>query len=185
MPGPQGVMPWPAGMENVSVLCEETLWPVATGHVDRLVLMHGLETSENPGAVLNEAHRALGPGGRALFIVPNRAGLWARRDGTPFGFGRPYSGGQLEAQLKKHGFTPESSMTALFAPPSEGRFWLRTSHFWEGFGRRLPWLAGGVLMVEASKQVYAPTRGGLIERVKKPVRVWEGAAQPVGSPKLG
>jgi SAM-dependent methyltransferase len=156
MPGPQGVMPWPAGMENVSVLCEETLWPVATGHIDRLVLMHGLETSENPAAVLDEAHRALGPGGRALFIVPNRAGLWARRDGTPFGYGHPYSGGQLEAQLKKHGFTPERSMTALFAPPSEGRFWLRTSNFWEGFGRRLPWLAGGVLMVEASKQVYAP-----------------------------
>ena len=27
MPGPQGVMPWPAGMENVAVLCEETQWP--------------------------------------------------------------------------------------------------------------------------------------------------------------
>ena len=171
------------GMENVSVLCEETLWPVATGHVDRLVLMHGLETSDNPAALLEEAHRVLGPGGRALFIVPNRAGLWARRDGTPFGFGRPYSGGQLEAQLKKLGFTPERSMTALFAPPSESRFWLRTSNFWEGFGRRLPWLAGGVLMVEASKQVYAPTRGGLVQKVRKPVRLWDGAAQPVGSPK--
>ena len=30
MPGPQGVMPWPAGMENVSVLCEDTAWPVPT-----------------------------------------------------------------------------------------------------------------------------------------------------------
>src|SRR3989338_6796837 len=161
MPGPQGVMPWPAGMENVSVLCEETLWPLATGHVDRLVIMHGLETSDNPAAVLDEAHRVLGPGGRALFIVPNRAGLWARRDGTPFGFGRPYTPGQLEAQLKKHGFTPERSMTSLFAPPSEGRFWLRTSAFWESFGHRLPWLAGGVLMVEGAKQGYAPTRGGV------------------------
>ncbi len=63
MPGPQGVMPWPAGMENVSVLCEETYWPVPTGMVDRLVLMHGLETSEHPSAVLEEAHRVLGPGG--------------------------------------------------------------------------------------------------------------------------
>jgi len=25
MPGPQGVMPWPAGMPNVSVLCHETM----------------------------------------------------------------------------------------------------------------------------------------------------------------
>jgi SAM-dependent methyltransferase len=183
MPGPQGVMPWPAGMENVSVLSEETQWPVPTGFVDRLVVMHGLETSDNPSAVLEEAHRVLGPGGRVVFVVPNRAGLWARRDGTPFGFGRPYSGGQLEAQLKEHGFTPEQSMTALFAPPSESRFWLRTSNFWEGFGRRLPWLAGGVLIVEASKQVYAPTRGTLASAVRRPLRVLEGVGAAVPTPR--
>ena len=34
MPGPQGVMPWPAGQPNVSVLAEETAWPIETGHVD-------------------------------------------------------------------------------------------------------------------------------------------------------
>ena len=49
MPGPQGVMPWPAGMANTSVLTEETLWPIETGHVDRLVLLHGLETSDRHG----------------------------------------------------------------------------------------------------------------------------------------
>lgn len=179
MPGPQGVMAWPAGMPNVSVLCDETLWPIATGSVDRLVLMHGLETSDNPGAVLEEALRVLAPGGRVLFVVPNRAGLWARRDGTPFGHGRPYSGGQLEAQIKGYGFTPERSMTLLFAPPSEGRFWLKTSNFWEGFGRALPWLAGGVLMVEATKQVYAPTRGGLGAKVRRPLRVLEGVGAAV------
>ena len=185
MPGPQGVMPWPAGMQNVSVLCEEHLWPLPTGLVDRLAIMHGLETSDDPSAVLAEAHRVLGPGGRALFIVPNRAGLWSRRDATPFGFGRPYSAGQLEAQLKRHGFTPERNLTVLHAPPSQAPFWLRSANLWERIGRRLPWLSGGVLMVEASKQVYAPTRGGLAERIKKPVRIWDGAAQPVGSPKQG
>src|SRR6056297_3451510 len=46
MPGQQGVMAWPAGMPNVSVLCEETLWPLPDGHADKLVLLHGLETSE-------------------------------------------------------------------------------------------------------------------------------------------
>ena len=35
MPGPQGVMPWPSNAPNVSVLCEETRWPLETGHVDR------------------------------------------------------------------------------------------------------------------------------------------------------
>ena len=96
MPGPQGVMPWPAGQPNVSVLCEGTLWPIETGHADRLVLLHGLETSENPSQLLDGCARVLAPGGRALFIVPHRRGMWSSRDKTPFGFGRPYSIGQLE-----------------------------------------------------------------------------------------
>ena len=45
MPGPQGVMPWPAGMPNTSVLTEETLWPVETGAVDKLCLLY---TSPSP-----------------------------------------------------------------------------------------------------------------------------------------
>lgn len=110
MPGPQGVMPWPAGEPNVSVLCEETLWPVETGQVDKLVLLHGLDMSERATALLEEAWRVLGPGGKALFIVPNRAGLWARRDRTPFGSGHPYSPGQLEAVLRRQGFFPERSV---------------------------------------------------------------------------
>ena len=184
MPAPQGVMPWPPGMENVSVLCDETLWPLPTGQADRLILLHGLETSERPSDVLDEAHRVLGPGGRLLAIVPNRTGLWARGDSTPFGFGRPYSMAQLEAQLKAHGFTPERSFGALYAPPTVGGFWLRTADFWESVGRRVPWLAGGVLMVEASKQVYAPTRGGLGAVVRRPLKVLEGVRQPVPVPKL-
>ena len=75
MPGQQGVMPWPGGQPNVSVLCEETLWPLQTGQADKLILLHGLETSENAPKVLDECRRVLVPGGKALFIVPNRAGL--------------------------------------------------------------------------------------------------------------
>jgi SAM-dependent methyltransferase len=165
-------------------LCEDTAWPLSTGLVDRLVLMHGLETSENPSAVLEEAARVLGPGGRALFIVPNRSGLWARRDVTPFGFGRPYSVAQLEAQLKRYGFTPERSCRSC-SPRLRGRgsgCGRRISG--KGFGRKMPWLAGGVLMVEASKQVYAPTQGGLRAAVKKPLRVLEGVGKGAPEPAL-
>jgi SAM-dependent methyltransferase len=183
MPAPQGVMPWPAGMENVSVLCEDADWPLATGSVDRLVLMHGLETSEHPGAVLDECARVLAPGGRMMCVVPARSGLWARRDGTPFGFGRPYSASQIEAQLKRHAFTPERLVSALFAPPATGRFWLRTAATWESLGKRAaPLLTGGVLIVEASKQVPAPTRGGLGAVVRRPLRALGGVGQPVPQP---
>lgn len=179
MPGPQGVMPWPAGEPNVSVLCEETQWPVDTGMVDRLVVMHGLETSEHPSALLEECWRVLGPGGRALFIVPNRGGLWARADGTPFGYGRPYSMRQLDALLRQHGFTSERYETALFVPPSERRFWLQTAPMWEKAGRRVKRLmSGGVLMLEVSKQVHAPQRPGLHAVVKKPLRALEALPKP-------
>lgn len=183
MPAPQGVMHWPAGMANVSVLCEDTLWPLDTGVVDKLVLMHGLETSENPSNLLDECFRVLGPGGRALFVVPNRAGLWSRSDATPFGFGRPYSAGQLEAQLRRHGFVAERHATALFQPPSNRRFWLRMGPVLERAGRRMRMaLSGGVLMIEVSKQVHAPTRPGLPEAVRRPLRVLDGLGRPAVRP---
>lgn len=168
MPGPQGVMPWPAGMPNVSVLTEETLWPLETGHVDKLVLLHGLETSERVSELLEECWRVLGPGGRALFIVPNRAGLWARRDRTPFGFGRPYSSGQLETQLRKHQFLPERHLGALYQIPSAQRWWMKAGPALERLGRGLPtMIAGGAFMVEATKLVYPPK--GITESRRKPV----------------
>jgi SAM-dependent methyltransferase len=183
MPAQQGVMPWPAGDGNVSVLCEETQWPIETGMADRLVLLHGLETSEHPSALLDECWRVLGPGGRALFIVPNRVGLWSRRDKTPFGFGRPYSMGQLDAQLRRHNFTAERQAAALYGPPSEKRFWLRTAQVWERAGRRISTvLAGGVLILEVSKQVQVPKRPGLRAKVRGPLEVLEGLPKPSAEP---
>lgn len=186
MPAPQGVMHWPAGMANVSVLVEETLWPLETGSVDKLVLLHGLETSENPTAVLDECTRVLGPGGRAVFIVPNRSGLWARRDRTPFGFGRPYSLGQLEAQVKRAGLIPERHAAALFAPPSGGNFWLRAHNVIERVGQAVSSSGGGgVILLEVSKQVPARPRTGLADRVKRPLRVLEGVPEPAASGRTG
>lgn len=172
MPGPQGVMPWPAGMPNVSVLCEETMWPIETGRADKLIVMHGLETSERPSQLLEECYRVLGPGGRVLFIVPNRAGLWSRSDRTPFGFGRPYSQSQLETQLRTHGFMPENHAAALYQPPSAKRFWMKTGAVTERFGQRFGMvMAGGVLMVEATKRVHAPSGPGERVRVPNPLNV--------------
>lgn len=179
MPAPQGVMPWPAGMPNVSVLCEDAQWPIPTGMVDKLVLMHGLETSEYPSALLDECSRVLGPGGRILFIVPNRAGLWARSDQTPFGYGRPYSLGQLEAQMKLHGFSAERHEVALFQPPSHKRFWLKLGPFCERVGQELSnRYAGGVLMVEAGKEVFRPSGNPVRDVLSDPLRVLEGMRQP-------
>ena len=170
MPAPQGVMNWPSGLPNVSVLCEETLWPIETGHIDRLVVVHGLETSERPSQLLEECWRVLGPGGKVVFIIPNRAGLWSRSDRTPFGYGRPYTLGQLEAQLRKHSFLPERQSAALYQIPSTRRFWLKAAPLFEKAGARLPTLiAGGAFLVEASKRVQPPSGTVMKEARRRPL----------------
>ncbi len=186
MPGPQGVMPWPVEGKNISILCAETAWPIQTGFVDRLLVLHGLETSARPEQLLDEIWRVLAPGGKVLFVVPNRSGLWSRRDITPFGHGRPYSLRQLESQLRDHRLVPERHAAALFTPPSQKRFWLKMSPMWERAGRAISThLAGGVLIVEAGKQVFAPTQRGLPEAVRRPLEVLEGIRRPSPKPASG
>lgn len=182
MPGPQGVMHWPADGQNHSVLCDEARWPLANDSVDRLVLMHGLETSEHPLALLDEAHRVLAPQGRALVVVPSRGGLWARSDQTPFGFGRPYSRAQLERLMAEGGFVCGAFATALYFPPSSRRFWLRSARTLEKAGRNwAPNRLGGVLIVEAMRRDMVPPRGLRVTE-RKPLRVLEvvpvSGAQP-------
>lgn len=178
MPAPQGVMHWPADAENHSLLCDESRWPLANASVDRLVMLHGLEASEHPMALLDEALRVLAPQGRMLVIVPSRSGMWARRDVTPFGFGRPYSRGQLERLLHDAGFDPIGHGSALFFPPRDTPFWLRASKVLERLGQRYAIERfGGVVMVEVTRAEPARPRSGLAVTSGRPVRVLEGLPQ--------
>lgn len=179
MPAQQGVMHWPADGANCSTLVEETCWPLATDSVDRLIFLHGIETSERPGPLLEEAARVTKVGAEALFILPNRSGLWARQDGTPFALGRPYSRSQIEAQLADHGFEPRTQSAALFFPPRDAKSWLRWAMAIEGMGKRLSkGHAGGVLMVLAERVADAPRPSGLAVKDRKPLRILDGVAQP-------
>lgn len=183
MPGPQGVMHWPADGDNHSVLVDEARWPVANDSIDRLVMLHGLETSDRPMALLDEAHRVLAPQGRAVLVVPSRTGMWARRDVTPFGFGRPWSRGQIERILSESGFIPVGHGAALFFPPSARRFWLRTARGLESAGRRYaPERLGGVLIIEAIRSDAAPRRPGLRVADRRPLAVLEGVPQGRAQP---
>lgn len=179
MPGAQGVMGWPAGAPNHSVLCEQTQWPIETGSIDRLVVLHGLETSGDADALLAEIWRVMGPGGRALFMVPNRAGLWAASDATPFGLGRAYTAGQLEAQLQRAGFTGEWQGAALYIPPSDRRFWLGNAGFWERTGARISrYVIAGVVLAEVAKHPRAPIGPAPRSLIRSPIAVLEGMARP-------
>src|SRR6201991_4858658 len=86
MPAAQGVMKWPTTRPALSALVDENELPLPDSTVDRVMLVHALEMTNDPGAMLREVWRVLASGGRLLAVVPNRRGLWARVDTTPFGY---------------------------------------------------------------------------------------------------
>jgi SAM-dependent methyltransferase len=157
MPAGQGVLPWAPDGRNLVALADETELPLPDVCFDRVLLVHGLECGEHVRDLLREIWRVMSGGGRLLIVVPNRRGIWAQTDRSPFGQGHPYSPPQLSRLLRDNLFTPTHVSQALFIPPVRSTTLLRMAPAWERIGRR--WLAqlGGVVLMEAGKQIYAAT----------------------------
>lgn len=155
MPAPLGVLGWSPEGRNLVTLADEGELPFADYSIDRILLVHALETTEQVGPMLKEIWRVLAGGGRLLVVAPNRRGIWARLDLTPFGSGQPYTMSQLSRLLRDEQFTPVGSATALFVPPARKRMILRSAAAWERLGRRWSPTFAGVVLVEATKQIYA------------------------------
>jgi SAM-dependent methyltransferase len=164
MPASLGVLGWPPDGPNVVALADEGELPFADYSIDRVLLVHALETSEEVRAMLKEIWRVLAGGGRVLIVAPNRRGIWARLDRTPFGSGRPYTQSQLSQLLRDEQFTPVGTDAALFVPPSTGRMVRRSAAAWERIGRRWFPTFAGVLLVEATKQIYAKPAAARVPR---------------------
>jgi SAM-dependent methyltransferase len=154
MPAAQGVMKWPSARPSLAALADEFALPLADAAVDRVLLVHSLEMSQEADALLREVWRVLAAGGRLLAVVPNRRGLWARMDTTPFGHGRPYSRSQITQLLREAWFTPTGWSEALYVPPIARTWFLRSAVAWERAGSTISAPFAGVHIVEASKQVY-------------------------------
>ena len=134
MPAAQGVVKWPSARPGLSALVDELELPLPDAAVDRVLLVHALEMAHDPGALLREVWRVLAAGGRLLAVVPNRRGLWARMDTTPFGHGRPYSRTQINFLLRETWFTPIGWSEALYVPPIARGWFLRSAMAWERAG---------------------------------------------------
>src|ERR1700710_2319583 len=113
MPAAQGVVKWPTARPTLASLVDEYALPLPDSAMDRVLLVHALEMTDDAGALLREVWRVLNAGGKLLAVVPNRRGLWARMDTTPFGHGRPYSRPQIIQLLRDAWFTPVSWGDAL------------------------------------------------------------------------
>jgi SAM-dependent methyltransferase len=161
MPAAQGVTYWPPRQGSVTqnrqqvALVSEQQMPLADASIDLLLLVHELEHTEQIHAFLREVWRVMNPGGRLLIVVPNRTGIWARWENSPFAHGQPFSKNQLTRILRDNMFQPLQQTSALFVPPVQSRIILRLAGFWERFGGAWAETFGGVILVEAEKQVMA------------------------------
>lgn len=176
----QGVHYWPDDGNNLATIAHETELPFETNSIDRILLIHSLEFTGFLKPAFEELWRVLKSNGRVLVVVPNRMGLWARAHWTPFGHGTPYSAGQVEDFLRENLFIPERTQRALFIPPFKSQMLLRSAGLWEKVGKALCPAMGGIVFVEASKQIYANTGRGKAVRVTAapPRPVTEGAPEP-------
>lgn len=187
MPAQQGVIAWPQEAGCLAALVDETELPLADASIDRVILAHVLETSESLRPLLRQVWRVLAGNGRLIVIAPNRASLWAQFEMTPFGHGTPFSRAQLHRLLTDSLFTPLTFANCLYFPPFGTRQLVRDGARWEAVGARLWPRFSGVLVAEATKQVYAlAPEGGARRRVRaKPILIPGGAVtQRVTKEKL-
>ncbi len=104
MPAGQGAVNWPMGSLSSTALIFDEELPLPDSSIDRVLMVHSLEFAESPRETMKELWRVLAPGGRLVIVVPNRRGVWARMEHTPFGSGRPYSRGQLTTSAARDEF---------------------------------------------------------------------------------
>jgi SAM-dependent methyltransferase len=178
MPAAQGVMQNDEELPGYSLLADETALPFPDCSIDRLLIVHALESTDNPRALLREAWRVLADSGRLLVIVPNRRGIWARMETTPFGNGRPYGAGQINRLLRDNLFTPMQAGSALFLPPLQSRMLLGSAAAWEKIGEAWFSSFGGVRLVEAAKQIYCANPLREASRQRSGYLVLPSGAQP-------
>jgi SAM-dependent methyltransferase len=155
----QGVIHWPHDAENSSALVDEADLPLLESVVDLALVVHGLEHAETPLDMLQEVWRVLAPQGRLILVVPNRKGLWAASESTPFGYGQPFSARQITGLLKDSKFTVTQWRSALYLPPLRNETVLKAAVAFDTVGQRMISRFAGVTIVEAMKQVYAFSSG--------------------------
>jgi len=180
MPAAQGVEIWPPEAKNRTALVDEASLPFPNALFDRVLIVHGLEESEDAGAVLREAGRVMAPSGRMIVAAAARAGLWSHAEKTPFGHGRPFTRRQLETLVREAGLEPVAWSQALYAPP--WRVFVGWADTFEQVGSRVWPGSAGLILLEAVKRTFALKPKPVRFRIAAPV---PGVLAPVPQPAPG
>lgn len=166
MPALQGVTWWSSSKKNASALIDEENLPLDDQSVDKVLLVHSLECTERTNVLLREIWRVLSAQGRLLVVVPNRRGVWARRDYTPFGHGKSFSHAQLRNALSNASFLTTKPKRALFFPPFQSRLFVKFAPVYDKIGRSFFPAIAGVYMMEGVKQIYGARPKALLRSKK-------------------
>src|ERR1700755_1398272 len=83
MPAAQGVLKWPTERPTLATLVDEFSLPLPDAAVDRILLVHALEMSDDPEGLLREVWRGVGASRRVVGGLPEPPGGWGRPDNTP------------------------------------------------------------------------------------------------------
>ena len=146
---------WRRQGRSLTAVADGEMLPFADLTVDRILMVHGLEVAGNAQRLLRECWRVLRDDGRLLVVTPNRVGLWAHVETTPFGEGEPFTRGQVDRLLAGGLFAVERHDTALYLPPLGWKPLLRAAAMADRLGRAVSPRFAGVQILEAVKDVYA------------------------------
>ena len=151
-------------LDHHACLVAEDRLPFPDLSFDRILLVHAVDAADDARRLLREVWRVLKDDGRILVVAPNRNGVWAHVESTPFGHGQPYSARQLATLLSAAMFRADRRDAALFVPPVNIKMVLRGWPVWEQVGHAVAQKLAGVTLIEAVKDAYAAMPTGAVAR---------------------
>lgn len=181
LPASLGMRAWPSQQPSRSFVCHENEIPLASESMNRVLMVHALEYSDDVPGLLSEVFRILVPEGRAMLVIPNRLSLWARAELSPFSSGRPFNIKQIKRLLSDQYLMRIHTDTALFFPPTDSRLILGTAPLWEKIGPMILPHMGGVWLIELEKRVMA-FAGGNKQKSPSKSRAYIPVPRPVLQP---
>jgi SAM-dependent methyltransferase len=159
---------YPKNVAGHHIVTDRLYWPYRAEDADFVFLIHDLEFAENPEEYLREAWRVLKGEGQLIIAFPNRSGAWAKYDNNPFGHGYPYTFDQMKKLLSKAHFSIDTHEGLLFFPAYDPKTKIGKLYRYclDKIGSMM-FFQPGVIVIKASKHIYAPSNGLRINAAEK------------------
>lgn len=150
---------------GAALLTDFSALPFPAESLDLVLMLHALESTNDPHAALREVHRVLMPEGRVVVAGLNPVSLWALRRG---GAERRWWGGgaaapstrnewigywRLRDWLRLLGFEVESAQFGCYRPAMASEKWFARLRWMEAMGQRWWPIFGAMYFVVAVKRV--------------------------------